>query len=99
GPARDDRRTRQRADDEHARRSANEPRHDRALDGRTPPRAWTDVVADDEQDVRNPFEPAPEQRRLGGERAPAGDDDDARTGTPQLAPDAGRDRIVVVDEA
>ena len=63
-------------------------RHDRRLDLPPPAGLRPRVVALDEQHVRNARAPAPGERGLRGERAPAGDDDDvgprARASAPKI---------------
>ena len=68
--------TRRRPDGQDARRAAHEPGHDRAFDGPAPRRTPLEVVALDVQHVRHVSDPAPGERRLCGEGAPAGHDDD-----------------------
>ena len=57
------------------------------------------VVALDEEHVRNAARTAPAERRLRGERAPAGDDDDVGPARAERTEDPGRDRVVVAEDA
>src|SRR5207344_2101588 len=98
GTARDHRVARQRAGDEDARRALDDRRDDGSLHCSAPAWPWALVVALDDENVGNPLEPTPGDRRLCCERAPAGDDDDIGAGLRQRTDYAGRDRILVTDE-
>ena len=98
-PAGENRLPCKRPDHEHVRRPADESGHHRTLDRGAPAGPRADVVADDQEDVRDVLESAPEERRLCRKGAPAGDDHDVGPGPPQLTPDPRGDGIVVVDES
>src|SRR5207244_898557 len=99
GPAADHGVAGGRSDSEDAGGTADDARDDGALDGPSPARAGPQVVALDEEDVRDALRPAPADCRLRGERAPARHDDDARIRVPQRRVDPRRDRVVVTEEA
>ena len=82
-------------DHEDLRGATEERRDDGALDGPPPARPRVALVRLDEQDVGDAAGTAPRGRRLGGEGAPAGDDDDLRPGGGQRAEHTERDGVLV----
>ncbi len=96
--ARDDGLSRGAPDDEHARGAADEPRNDRALDRLAPLRSRPEVVALDEEHVRDPVRAAPGDRALRGIRAPARDDEDVGARLAKRTRDPRRHRIVVAED-
>ncbi len=86
------------ADDEHRSGATHDRRHRRRLDAAAPARLGPGVVALDEQHVRNVPRPAPGERALRCERAPAGDDGDIGSGVAERAKDARRQRVIVTKD-
>ena len=99
GTARRHRPRGERSDRENPRRPANDGRNDSALDSPSPARPRPFVVALHDERVGNPPRPTPGDRPLGGERAPAGDDDDLGPSPLEGAGHAGSDRVVVMENA